>query len=306
MEASAAGHATTLTPALRPLLEELGELKRVRSAGREGSIATRLFQAGWARLVAGETTEAAMRATVADALAAARLGDLDAAALGAAGMTAAEILAVRRRAVEEVSAEFPPELRALLQAGLEAAPAPQVALPRFVGQLAEQPRAGVTCPGKPRLLLEPPENHAEHCLIVAVYGVVLAPRYGADPATVFLASMAHHLHNALLPDSGFTGEVLLGDRLEPVFARATEIALEELPGPLRDAVVVARRILPDAESGDSKTFHAADTLDRVLQIAQHLRAGQTTMHYVLHDMALVHEGAVKDFQDVVLRETGLL
>ena len=305
MEAIAAGRAT-LTPALRPLLEELGELKRVRSAGRDGSIATRLFRQGWARLVSGEDVDAAMRATVADALAAARLGDLDAAALSAAGMTAAEILAVRRRAVDEVSADLAPELRVVLRKGLDAAPAPGVVLPRFVAQLAEQPRAGVTCPGKPRLLLEPPENHAEHCLMVAVYGVVLSPCYGADPATVFLASMAHHLHNALLPDSGFTGEVLLGDRLDAVFARATAIALEELPAPLRDAVVAARRILPDAGSGDSRTFHAADTLDRVLQIAQHLRAGQTTMRYVLHDMALVHEGAVKDFQDVVLRETGLL
>ncbi len=60
-------------------------------------------------------------------------------------------------------------------------------------------------------MFEPPENHAEHCLAVAVYGVLLAPRYGADPSVVFLAGLAHHLHNARLPDSGFTGEALLGD-----------------------------------------------------------------------------------------------
>ncbi|WP_204268457.1 hypothetical protein, partial [Escherichia coli] len=68
-------------------------------------------------------------------------------------------------------------------------------VPAFVAALAEQPRAGVTCPGKPRILFEPPENHAEHCLVVAVYGVVLSPFYRADPGTVFLAAMAHHFHN---------------------------------------------------------------------------------------------------------------
>ncbi len=288
------------------LLRELGELKRVRSAGRFGSIAQRLFRSGWSRLVAGEPAVSAMRATVADALAAARLGDLDAEVLRAAGLAEDDARDVRRRALDEVSDGFSPDLRTSLLRGLELPPAPKPALPRFVGQLEEQPRAGVTCPGKPRLLLEPAENHAEHCLIVAVYGVLLCPGYGVDPEEVFLAGMSHHLHNALLPDSGFTGEVLLGNRLEPAFARATVLALDELDAPLREAVVRARRLLPDAGTAGGRAFHAADTLDRVLQIEQHLRAGRTDMRYVLHDMALVHEGPVKAFQDRVLEQAGLL
>ena len=63
-------------------------------------------------------------------------------------------------------------------------------------------------------MLEPPEGHGDHCLVVAVLAAVLAPRYGADPARPFLAGMAHHLHNAALPDSGFAGEMLLGEHLE--------------------------------------------------------------------------------------------
>ena len=68
----------------------------------------------------------------------------------------------------------------------------------------------------------------------------------------------------------------------------------------------ARRILPDADSPEGRAFHAADTLDRVLQIEQYGRAASTSMDFVLRDMALVHDGPVKRFQDAVLSEMGLL
>ncbi len=151
-------------------------------------------------------------------------------------------------------------------------------------------------------MLEPPENHAEHCLVVAVYGVVLAPRYGADPATVFLAALAHHLHNAGMPDSGFTGEMLLGDHLAAVMAHFVEGALASLDPVLRRRVVDARACLPDAETPEGRAFHAADVVDRVLEIAQHLTAASLTMETVLGEMALVHDGPVKDFHDRVLAE----
>jgi 5'-deoxynucleotidase YfbR-like HD superfamily hydrolase len=177
--------------------------------------------------------------------------------------------------------------------------------PPFVDALSRQPRAGVTCPGRPRIVLEPPENHAEHCLVVAVYGVLLAPAYGADPVTVFLAGLAHHLHNAAMPDSGFTGEMLLGAHLEPVMARAAAMVLAELPAALRETVERARAVLPDAATPEGRAFHAADVADRVLQIAQHLKAATLTMDVVLGDMELVHDGPVKGFHDDVLRELGL-
>jgi 5'-deoxynucleotidase YfbR-like HD superfamily hydrolase len=281
---------------------ELGELKRIRSAGREGSIAERLFADAWSALVEGQALEDVTRATTAAALAATRLGDIDRVILAAIGVTAADAEAIIGRAISEAAEELPPAVAAMLRA------APLLGTgtpPPFVARLARQPRAGVTCPGKPRLLLEPPENHAEHCLMVAVYGVVLAPLYGARAETVFLASLAHHLHNALIPDSGFAGEVLLGPHLEPAFARATEIALAELPALLAQSVREARAILPDAETPEGRAFHAADTLDRVLQIEQHLRAGRATMSYVLDDMALVHEGPVQGFQKSLLTAVGL-
>ncbi len=178
-------------------------------------------------------------------------------------------------------------------------------MPSFVARLSDQPRAGATCPGLGRLVLEPPESHADHCLAVAVFGVILAPTWDARPDTVFLAALAHHLHNALLPNSGFAGEVLLGEWLEPVMANATMHALAELPHPVRAKVEAARSILPNVETPEGRTFHAADTLDRVLQVEHHLRAAGTTMEFVLRRMELVHAGPVKPFQDAVLESMGL-
>ena len=296
-----------LPTTLLSLLREVGELKRVRSAGRAGSIATRRFLAAWSALAAGADPFEAMRRDVAETLVATTLGDLDAASLGAAGLDAATVGGVRRRAFDAAAAALPSSLRDLVSGSLgddddataEAAP------PGFALALAAQPRAGLTCPGRPRLVLEPPENHAEHCHAVAVYGVLLAPVFGADPATVWLAGLAHHLHNAVLPDSGFTGERLLGASLDAAFEGATARALDSLDAPVAQRVRAARACLPDAGTAEGRAFHAADTLDRVWQIEQHLRPGQVTLAMALGDMALVHDGPVKRFQDGVLARAGL-
>ena len=243
-------------------------------------------------------------ATTASALAAAVLGDIDCPTLMELGLAPDAVSRVRRAGLQEIAREVSPALWAALADDLDA---PEVALPLppFVARLAAQPRAGVTCPGRPRILFEPSENHAGHCLVVAVYGVLLAPRYAADPATVFLAGLAHHLHNARLPDSGFTGEALLGDDLPLAMNNATALAMAELAAPVRARVAAAREILADADTPEGRAFHAADAIDRVLQIEQHLRPGTVSMRTVLVDMALVHEGPVKRFQDQVLADMGL-
>ena len=291
-------------PDLLPVLRMLGDLKRIRSSGRNGSIASRLFAAAWVDVAAGVPVVDVARRIVFDALAATQLGDLDAAALGAAGVPPDEI---RRICVEAVTAAAAP-LDAGLRDWLLQAPAMEPAAgspPAFVTQLAAQPRAGATCPGRGRLVLEPPEDHAEHCGIVAICAVILSPIWGARAETVFLAGLAHHLHNALLPDAGFAGEVLLGEWLLPAMARATGLALDELAPAPRAAVEAACLILPDATTPEGCAFHAADTLDRVLQVEHHLRAAGTSMDFVLREMELVHAGPVKPFQDAVLGRMGL-
>ncbi|TXN69594.1 HD domain-containing protein [Methylobacterium sp. WL6] len=288
---------------LRDLLVEMNDLKRVRSAGRVGSIAERLFAQGWSALTGGAPAEDVALDVTATALAATRLCDLDAAFLAAAGLPDAAVSGVLVEGFDSVTTALDPHLRDALRDRLRhRAEHPQGTVPGFVAALAQQPRAGVTCPGRPRILLEPPENHAEHCLVVAVYGVVLSPFYRADPATVFLAAMAHHFHNAAMPDAGFTGEMLLGDHLGPIMARTTQWALDELDGPLRGSVERARAVLPDDATAEGRAFHAADCSDRVLQIAQHLRAASLTMGTVLDEMELVHAGPVKGFHDRVLAD----
>ena len=105
-----------------------------------------------------------------------------------------------------------------------------------------------------------------------------------------------------MPDAGFTGEMLLGDHLAAVMQHFVDDALASLDPALRRRVVEARTCLPDAGSPEGRAFHAADVIDRVLEIGQHLRAASLTMATVLGDMALVHDGPVKPFQDRVLAE----
>ncbi len=291
--------------ALRGLFEELSDLKRVRSAGRQGSIATRGFAGAWSRLVALDDPRDVMLRTVSKALVAARLGDLDGEKLRELGLAPDAALTVLRRGFDEVAAATDERLREALRDAIAVEPAGTSVAPGFVALLAAQPRAGATCPGRPRLILEPPENHAEHCWAVAVFGALLAPTYAADPVTVFLAGLAHHLHNALMPDSGFTGEVLLGDHLVDVCDHATRRALDQLPDALRARIESARTILADAETPEGRAFHAADVVDRVMQIDQHLRGASVTMAVVLDEMGLVHDGPVKAFHEIVLAEMGL-
>ncbi|MHC2104844.1 HD domain-containing protein [Methylobacterium sp. CM6246] len=289
--------------ALRELFVEMNDLKRVRSAGREGSIAERLFAQGWGLLTGGASPDDVALDITATTLAATRLCDLDAAFLSAAGLSDAAASAVLVAGFDAVTGDLDPDLRDRLRSRLTPRPPGRPGpLPSFVAALARQPRAGVTCPGRARILLEPPENHAEHCLIVAVYGVCLSPFYRADPGTVFLAAMAHHFHNAAMPDAGFTGEVLLGDHLGPIMAVTTGWAMSEFDGSLRGHVERARAVLPDDATAEGRAFHAADCVDRVLQIAQHLRGASTTMAAVLDEWELVHAGPVKGFHDRVLRD----
>ena len=288
--------------ALVPLAAELGDLKRIRDAISPDSLAVRAFRVAWGRLAAGEDVRTVALSTTADALAAARLGGIDRAMLESCSV--AEPLAVLRRSFDEVSGPLSPRLRNELreQLGLSHAPNPGVA---FADALIRQPRAGATCPGKPRLVLEPPESHGDHCLVVAVFGVALAGHYGADPAVAFVAGLAHHLHNAVLPDSGFAGEMLLGAELGPVMRRLFDRALATLDPAVAANVRAALAVIGDADSPEGRAFNAADVIDRVLQMRQYDRVASFTTAQALDDLELVHAGPLQAFHHAVLAEAGL-
>ena len=294
-----------LSPTLLPLLRELGDLKRIRSAGKDGTIATRLFRNGWsAWLDGGEAQDIAYRA-MAQGLAAARLGDLDWATLAQLGVAEGDRTTILHRGIAEVSDGLDASLVARLETAVERPLPPSGSSRSFLDALCEQPRAGVTGPGKPRIMLQPEENHAEHSFIVALYAGLLAPTYDADPARAFWHGMIHHLHSAAMPDAGYTGEVLLGDLLDEVIENAREIALAELPP--RHAATCRDHLaaIADDASPSARAFHAADVIDRVVEIEQHLKRTSVTMPLVLNDYGLVHDGPVKAFHDRALAEIGL-
>ena len=294
----------TALAAFVPLAAELCDLKRVRDASGPDSLASRMFRAAWGALVAGQPPSAVMPAATSAALAAARLGGIDATVLGTAGLTATEARAVLLRSFAEVATPldepFATRLRAAIGEPLARAPAPA-----FAEALIRQPRAGATCPGKPRIVLEPPENHGDHCLVVAVLAAILAPRFAADPETAFLAGLAHHLHNAVLPDSGFAGEILLGDHLNPIIRRLFARELATLPPALGARTEAALEAIPDASTPEGQAFHAADVIDRVLQMRHYDQVARFTTGQALEDMDLVHAGPTQAFHQTILREAGL-
>jgi predicted nucleic acid-binding protein/5'-deoxynucleotidase YfbR-like HD superfamily hydrolase len=289
---------------LRPLLAEIGDAKRVRVADRPGSLAEQAFARAWARLVSGEDVTAVAVSETAAAVARARLAGIDAGVLTTAGLSDDEALAVLQRAFDEVAGPLGTGLRDRLRAALGPLPSPGTP-PALAGALNAQPRAGATAPGKQRIVVEPPESHGDHCLTVAVYGALLAPVVGADPVEPFLLGLAHHLHNVVLPDAGFAGEVLLGDALEPVTARLEERELAALPGPLAGRVREVLALRPAADVPAARAFHAADVLDRVLQVHHHARAAAFTASQALDDLELVHAGPVQAYHLDVLAAAGL-
>ncbi len=288
-----------------PLLRELGNLKRIQSAGRSGSIATRLFEAAWAAWLDGADRRDIAIRTMAAGLAAARMGDLDHAKLCTLGVSRNEAERVLAKALDELAPVLEPDLAQALKHALGSPLPPAGELPTPIAALRHQPRAGVTAPGKPRIMLQPEENHAEHCLIVALYAGVLAPQFNADEATAFWHGMVHHLHSAAMPDAGFTGEILLGDRLNDVIATAREQALAELPDGVAACCRQGFAEIAGSETAAARAFHAADVIDRVLEIEHHLSQSRVTMQLVLEDYELVHEGPIKSFHDRVLAEVGL-
>jgi 5'-deoxynucleotidase YfbR-like HD superfamily hydrolase len=289
---------------LRPLLAEIGDAKRVRVADRPGSLAEQASARAWGRLVAGEDAAAVALSETAAALARARLAGIDGAVLLSAGLAEAEAHGVLRRAFDEVAGPLDPALRARLRVALPlAVPTPEP--PPLAGRLNRQPRAGATAPGRARVVVEPPESHGDHCLTVAVYGALVAPVFGADPVVPFLVGLAHHLHNAALPDAGFAGEVLLGSALPQVMATLEERELAALPGPLADRLREVLALRADAGSPEAQAFHAADVLDRVLQVHHHARAAAFTAAQALDDLELLHAGPVQAFHLDVLAAAGL-
>ena len=288
---------------LLPLFRELNGLKRVRVAGKDGSWAERLFVRAWARLIAEEDVGQVAREETASAVVATLLAGIDAEVLAAGGIPTKARLEILQRAFDAASHPLSPELAESLRATLTDEPIrkPTAAVPPFVRLLAMQPRAGATRPGYPRVMLEPAENHAEHCAVVAVNGVLAAGVFGADPAGPFLTGLAHHLHNVYLPDAGDAGDSLLGEHQRPLMENCRARALQELPEFLHEPTRHCLTAVYRADTPEARAFQAADSMDRVLEMEWHARSAAFTLEIALGEMDIIHPGPVQAFQLEVMR-----
>ncbi len=222
---------------LIPLFWEIGNLKRIHPANLTVSFAANLFLQSWKNVAGGaDVRDVAIKIT-ADTVAAAQLGAINADVLRRAELSETEIQTVLERSFDLSSAPIEKNLRDELRAALmRKFDGGESDAPPFAEKLARQPRSGATKPNSPRLIFDQPENHAEHVITVAVYAVLLAPFFNADIATVFLAALGHHFHNADLPDAGFAGEELLGEFLPIIFDKLREQCLSELPLGLHEPI----------------------------------------------------------------------
>ena len=288
------------------LFRELNNLKRIRVASRPGSLAERMFIRAWNRLIAGENLERVALEETARAVAATLLAGIDAEVLRDGGLDETERLGIAERAFDAAAGGVEPALAIRLREALasEEPAEPSAKPPAFVTRLAAQPRAGATRPGHPRVVLEPAENHAEHCAVVAVNGVLAAGVFGADPAGPFLTGLAHHLHNAYLPDAGDAGDVLLGARLKGLMEAFRARSLAELPESLHAPIRRSLEAVYRADYPEAQAFQAADSLDRVLEMEWHARSAAFTLEVALGDMDIIHPGPVQAFQMEVMRVVG--
>ena len=118
--------------------------------------------------------------------------------------------------------------------------------------------------------------------------------------------MTHHFFNVILPDAGDYGDQLLGEHSAPLMARVTEEVIATLPPALAAQVREARRILPHTDTPEARAFHAADALDRVLEMDAHARAAGFTLRQALEDLELIHEGPLQAYENEVLTAAGFL
>ena len=150
------------------------------------------------------------------------------------------------------------------------------------------------------------ESCGEHCHVTAVYSVLLAPYFGADPGEAFAIALAHHAHNADLPDAGFAGEALLDDHLAGVVDTLRDKVLATMTPDVAARMRAAFEEIAGADTPLAQTFQTADTLDRVLQMEYFARVNEFTLATALVDMDIVHEGPVQAFQKAQLQAAGLL
>ena len=291
------------------LFKELNELKRIKSNTSNGlSFAEAAFAVA-VEYCDPPKSDKSIEQLVTMFLAGSRLGFLNYNNLSSVGLTADQILNIFRETIDSFQVELDAlkiNLRLETSNSLVSFDVPKLRANELVNGLISQPRAGPTTPGKPRVVLYPVESHADHCMMVAAYAFLLSPFYGSDPTDSFLIGLFHHLHNLILPDSGYAGECLLGNHLTKSIESARSLAMTSLSTRTSSKLSCIFKEIEKASSPVAKAFHAADCLDRVLQMQYYEKAHNFSVTHAIEELDLIHDGPVKSFQLDTLKSFGLI
>jgi hypothetical protein len=131
-------------------------------------------------------------------------------------------------------------------------------------------------------------------------------RERADPTPAFLCGLAHHVHNAWLPDAGFAGETVLGEStLATVMSNLRRRALSELPDQLAAHVTAALALIEADEGVSAQAFQAADVLDRVLHLRRYERQVSFSLPVAVDEYEIVHAGPLQELGLQFLDAAGL-
>ena len=308
--------------AFAALCGELQDLKRLAPAGVRYSLADELFREAWAGVLNDRDWLEIADQITCKAILYVLFPGVDGSFFRAASLSPQEVSEVCTKAFNRtigerttpgtktrLTAALPEVIKQLSATGVGNQEPPgemnNQELPGCVERLREQPRAGATHPEHPRLVLMPPESHADHCLMTAVYAALTADEYGADTGEAFVCGLAHHLHNAFLPDCGWAGELALQPYLNKVIDNCRLTALNQFSGYLRPRLQDVLKHHESIATPQGKAISTGDTLDRVLDVKWRVQAAAVTDAKVLGDLDLVHPGPLKDFQTQLLNETAL-
>ena len=291
------------------LFKDLNELKRIKSNSSNGlSFAERAFGIG-VQCCDCSDSFLSIHDLVKKFIAGSRLGFLGHETLSSTSLSDQEIVKI----YEESLHSYEYELRLLkvdfdlhktnwtMSENIRESP-----LRSLIKDHISQPRAGVTCPDKPRVVLQPTESHGDHCIMVAVYAYLLSPFYDSDPIDAFTIGLFHHLHNCILPDSGFAGECILGNCLNRVIDSARATTASVLSVSTKTKLDRLFKEIEQTSSPVAKAFHAADCIDRVLQLQYYEKAHGFSVSDAIEKLNLIHDGPAKTFQMQTLQSCGLL
>jgi 5'-deoxynucleotidase YfbR-like HD superfamily hydrolase len=298
-----------------PLLQRIGELKRLASLQPGKSIAQNLFLSFGLRILAGspESWPSIIDRMVVQALMQSIGGAWDPTLIRKLGMERwREIAAVF---LAEALGSSPSTMRDYYLAQIEPFEVDEPLTNDRDGRAAERlrmvcniPRAGYSARGKAKCSPYPRETQGEHCLVVAVYAALLCRLRQMNLTSPVLMALFHHLSGPMLPNFDHEAESLLSTEIRGAIDRtAMEIALEDLDAPIHlELAHVFHQFSGSADGPEIRIFQEADILDRALQVDYYRRMAMINPSYAVSEYELLNHGRWYDFQHDLLRRYRLI